>query len=89
MAAISPDVSSRLKPDLIKVVHKIYVELCNLQPDQKVLVISESKGMANKGVPINLIVKKERVKFEVNLAALKKEKFKVSSNLLKHAILIP
>ena len=43
MAAISPDVSSRLKPDLIKVVHKIYVELCNLQPDQKVLVISDAR----------------------------------------------
>ena len=43
MAAITPDVSSRLKPDLLTVVHKIYVDLCNLQPEHKVLVISDAR----------------------------------------------
>ena len=33
MAHISPDVSSRLKPEVIQVVKIIYEEFCNLQPD--------------------------------------------------------
>ena len=43
MAAISPDVSSRLKPETIEVAHKIYVELCNLQPGNKVLIVSDAR----------------------------------------------
>ena len=43
MAHISPDVSSRLKPEVIQVVKIIYEELCNLQPDQNVLIISDAR----------------------------------------------
>ena len=43
MASISPDVSSRLKPEVIQVVKIIYEELCNLQPDQNVLIISDAR----------------------------------------------
>ena len=43
MASISPDVSSRLKPEVIQVVKIIYEELCNLQPNQNVLIISDAR----------------------------------------------
>ena len=42
MASISPDISSRLKPEVIQVVKIIYEEMCNLQPDQNVLIISDA-----------------------------------------------
>jgi len=43
MTIISPDVSSRLKPDLIPVVYQIYSEFCNLQPHARVLVITDAR----------------------------------------------
>ena len=43
MAAITPDVSSRLKPDLITAVDLIYRDICNLQPEHKVLIISDAR----------------------------------------------
>jgi len=43
MPMISPDVSSRLKPDMIAVVKLIYEDVCNLQPGQNVLIISDAR----------------------------------------------
>ncbi|HBO13026.1 MAG TPA: hypothetical protein DD491_09605 [Halieaceae bacterium] len=43
MAHISPDTASRLKPDLLPVVHTLYTQMCNLQPGEKVLVISDAR----------------------------------------------
>ena len=43
MPAITPDISSRLKPDFIEVVNIIYKETCNLQAGQKVLIISDAR----------------------------------------------
>ncbi len=43
MAAITPDSSSRLKPDFIAVVDLIYKDFCNLQPEHKVLIISDAR----------------------------------------------
>ena len=43
MAAITPDNSSRLKPDFIEVVNLIYRDVCNLQPEHKVLIISDAR----------------------------------------------
>jgi len=43
MSMISPDVSSRLKPDLIAVVKLIYEKNCNLQAGQNVLIISDAR----------------------------------------------
>ena len=43
MTIIAPDVSSRLKPDFIGVVHTIYTEFCNLQRDARVLVLSDAR----------------------------------------------
>ncbi|MBS0398667.1 MAG: hypothetical protein JSR95_08325 [Proteobacteria bacterium] len=43
MGLISPDVASRLKPDFIAVVARIYREMCNLRPGQTVLIISDAR----------------------------------------------
>ena len=43
MSLTTPDVASRLKPDFIAVVEKIYREFCNLQPGENVLVISDAR----------------------------------------------
>ncbi|MBS0417753.1 MAG: hypothetical protein JSR66_08565 [Proteobacteria bacterium] len=43
MGLISPDVASRLKPDFIATVAKIYREMCNLQAGQNVLIISDAR----------------------------------------------
>jgi leucyl aminopeptidase (aminopeptidase T) len=43
MTIIAPDVSSRLKPDFIGVVHTIYTEFCHLQRDARVLILSDAR----------------------------------------------
>lgn len=43
MAMISPDISARSKPDFLHLIDRIYVELCNLQPRERVLIISDSR----------------------------------------------
>lgn len=43
MTIIVPDVSPRLKPDFLKVVQTIYVEMANLQPSDRVLVMSDAR----------------------------------------------
>jgi leucyl aminopeptidase (aminopeptidase T) len=43
LTIIAPDVSSRLKPDFVAVVHTIYTEFCNLQRDARVLVLSDAR----------------------------------------------
>jgi hypothetical protein len=43
MTIIAPDVSSRLKPDFLGVVHTIYTEFCNLQRDSRVLVMADAR----------------------------------------------
>jgi leucyl aminopeptidase (aminopeptidase T) len=43
MTIIAPDVSSRLKPDFISVVHTIYTEFCHLERGARVLVLSDAR----------------------------------------------
>lgn len=43
MTIIAPDIGTRLKPDFIPVVHTIYREFCNLQPDTRVLILSDAR----------------------------------------------
>jgi leucyl aminopeptidase (aminopeptidase T) len=43
MTIVAPDISSRLKPDFIAVVHTIYGEFCNLQRDSRVLVMADAR----------------------------------------------
>ncbi|HUF82828.1 MAG TPA: hypothetical protein VMN03_16960 [Burkholderiales bacterium] len=43
MAALTPDVATRLKPDTVAVVKLIYEEVCHLQAGEDVLIISDAR----------------------------------------------
>ncbi|MDA3947197.1 MAG: YfiR family protein [Helicobacteraceae bacterium] len=54
----------------------------------KILTVSDSEGYAGLGVMINLVVRDNKVKFEVNLDEIEDSELKISSNLLKLATII-
>ena len=56
--------------------------------DKNVLIITEQLGYGEKGAHINFLISNNRLKFEVNLAAVKRSRLKLSSQLLEHAIII-
>lgn len=43
MPHIAPDTMSRLKPDLLPVVHRIYSDMCHLQSGERVLILSDAR----------------------------------------------
>lgn len=53
-----------------------------------VLIVTEREDYAEKGSHINFIVSDTKLKFEFNLNAIDKQGIRVSSNLLKHAIIV-
>jgi len=55
---------------------------------KKILLISERSGYANQGACLNFVVANDRLKFEANLNAINALGLKVSSQLLKLAILV-
>jgi hypothetical protein len=55
---------------------------------KNILTISDSTGFASKGVAINFVIIDNKVKFEINSSAYKQAGLKMSSQLLKLAILI-
>lgn len=52
------------------------------------LVVGDGPGMALKGAHINFVVKNKRMKFELNLEALRNTTLRVSSQLKKLAIIV-
>ena len=55
---------------------------------KNILTISDSKGFADRDVAINFIIVKGKRKFEINTDAIDRPGLRVSSQLLKLAILI-
>lgn len=53
-----------------------------------VLIITEDKDMAKKGSCINIIRQDERMKFEINDSAVKREGLKISSQLLELGVIV-
>ncbi len=53
-----------------------------------VLVVGETEGLARRGAAINFVLRDDRVKFEINLEALKKAGIQAGSQLLRLAILV-
>ncbi|MCK4640786.1 MAG: YfiR family protein [Candidatus Marinimicrobia bacterium] len=47
-----------------------------------------SKGFANEGVAINFVTVEGKIRFEINIRALESAGLRVSSQLLKLAILV-
>ena len=56
--------------------------------DKPVLIVTEQPGACQKGSYINFIISENKLKFEINLKAATKAGFKISSQLLQHAILV-
>ena len=56
---------------------------------RNVLTVSDSPGLAERGVAINFVVVEGKLKFEINTMTLKKAGLRASSQLLKLATLIP
>lgn len=56
--------------------------------NKNVLIVTEQIGYGAKGAHINFLISENKLKFEVNLTAVKKDGLKLSSKLLEHAILI-
>ncbi len=53
-----------------------------------VLLVSESPGAAKKGSGINFVIVDDKMKFELNKAAVEKQGLKVSGDLTKLAIVV-
>ena len=56
--------------------------------NKNILTISDCKGFANKGVAINFVIVKGKIKFEINTRAIESAGLQISSQLLKLAILV-
>lgn len=57
-------------------------------PDKGTLVVSEKENFAEQGAAINFIIVNESLKFEMNINTLNSAGLKVSSQLLKLAVLV-
>jgi hypothetical protein len=53
-----------------------------------VLLIGDTKGLVEKGVAINFVLLKDRLRFEVSQKALKRAKLVIGAQMLKLAILV-
>jgi YfiR/HmsC-like len=56
--------------------------------DLPILTVGDTEGFAERGIDINLLVEKNRVKLEINKPCLDTKRFKVSSELLDLATLV-
>ncbi|MFT5089985.1 MAG: hypothetical protein ACI906_004678 [Candidatus Latescibacterota bacterium] len=56
--------------------------------DRPVLTVSETPGFARTGGMINFVLQDKRVRFEINLPQTREAKLKLSSKLLKLALVI-
>lgn len=52
------------------------------------LIVTEQKGNLEKGSHINFLIEDNKLKFEVNLKTASHSGFKISSQLLQHALVI-
>jgi len=53
--------------------------------DEPVLVVADSRGALDAGVGINMLVRQNKIAFEVNLAAARRAELNLSSKLLRLA----
>ncbi|SFC26071.1 protein of unknown function [Flexibacter flexilis DSM 6793] len=67
---------------------KLLADVITKVSGKNTLIITEKSGLADKGSGINFVLKDGRWKFELNKDATEKAGLKVSSDLLRLAILI-
>jgi hypothetical protein len=63
-------------------------EILDTVRNKNILTISDTKGFAHKGVAFNFIIIKGKIRFEINGDVLGNLKLKVSSQLMKLAIIV-
>ena len=63
-------------------------ELWDLLEGKQILTVSDTAGFAQKGVAVNFVVKRGKLKFEINTRALAHADLDMSSQLLKLGILV-
>ncbi len=63
-------------------------EIMQRLEDRSVLTIADTPGLANRGVTINFVLVKGKLKFEINQQALQRAGLRASAQLLKLAILV-
>jgi hypothetical protein len=74
---------------LISEAHKASLEQVLSAIEKKnVLIIGESEGFAEEGAAIDFVLKNGQIKFQINRRAIKQSGLRVSSQLLKLALLI-
>lgn len=69
-------------------IEKDLSRLIGLCEEQSVLMVSSSRGFAKKGSHINLVVRQNKVKFEVNLRTLRASNVSISSQVLRLAVIV-
>lgn len=67
---------------------KTISEILGKYSDKNILIIGEKKGLAAKGVSLNFLEVGGRIKFEANREAINKSNLEISSELLKHAVIV-
>lgn len=55
---------------------------------KQVLIVTEKKGYAGKGSHINFFISNNKLKFEINQVAANNAGIKISSQLLRHAVIV-
>jgi hypothetical protein len=88
-ATIHPDIENIKQCDLLFVCSSEYPYIKNiLGPIRKerILTIADTQGFLEKGGIINFMLEKNRVRFEINVAAAKRAKLTIRSKLLRLAI---
>ncbi|MCH8120886.1 MAG: YfiR family protein [Planctomycetes bacterium] len=60
-------------------------EVLALVKDHSVLTVADTRGFLESGGIINFLMEDKKVRFEINVAAAKKSKLKISSKLLRLA----
>ena len=74
---------------LISEAHKASLEqILSVMKKKNVLIIGESEGFAEEGAAIDFVLKNGQIKFQINRRAIKQSGLRVSSQLLKLALLI-
>ena len=63
-------------------------KILKLLNNASTLTIADSPGMGKKGVIINFYMKRNKVRFEINLGAAKRAGLKISSRLLRLARIV-
>lgn len=63
-------------------------EILGKTDDKGIFVVSEKTGFAEQGTSVNFIVVENKVKFEANTKSINSSGLKVSSQLLKLAVII-